>query len=231
MNIPQPPLPQRERRRAWSRRRSAATRRARAGRAGSTSIATGSSRERAVRSPAPVDRTELRRPTAPTKSRSSPSASIRRGSTLRRLGEATATARALVKGVRAHKPSGVDAFLHAYDLGSRRGHRDDVPGRGAAAHSRRAHRRRADRRQAGRARTGRRSSAQSDSAFVNAATFSLLLTGKVLEGAQDRSRQLAGGARPRRRPPRRAGGPHRGARGDEDPRPQFRVRPRPSTKR
>src|SRR6185295_1937023 len=28
---------------------------------------------------------------------------------------------------------------------------------------------------------------QSDSAFVNAATFSLLLTGKVLEGANDRS--------------------------------------------
>jgi RHH-type proline utilization regulon transcriptional repressor/proline dehydrogenase/delta 1-pyrroline-5-carboxylate dehydrogenase len=28
---------------------------------------------------------------------------------------------------------------------------------------------------------------RSDSAFVNAATFSLLLTGKVLEGAQDRS--------------------------------------------
>ena len=35
--------------------------------------------------------------------------------------------------------------------------------------------------------TGRRSSGRSDSAFVNAATFSLLLTGKVLEGAQDRS--------------------------------------------
>ena len=37
------------------------------------------------------------------------------------LGEATATARALVKGVRAHKPSGLDAFLHAYDLGSEEG--------------------------------------------------------------------------------------------------------------
>ena len=30
-------------------------------------------------------------------------------------------ARKLVKGVRAHKPSGVDAFLHAYDLGSDEG--------------------------------------------------------------------------------------------------------------
>jgi RHH-type proline utilization regulon transcriptional repressor/proline dehydrogenase/delta 1-pyrroline-5-carboxylate dehydrogenase len=26
-----------------------------------------------------------------------------------------------VKGVRAHKPSGIDAFLHAYDLGSDEG--------------------------------------------------------------------------------------------------------------
>ena len=37
------------------------------------------------------------------------------------LGEATATARALVKGVRSHKPSGLDAFLQAYDLGSDEG--------------------------------------------------------------------------------------------------------------
>ena len=66
---------------------------------------------------------------------------------------------------------------------------------------------------------------QSDSSFVNAATFSLLLTGKVLEGAQRPQRQLAGGARPRRRPARRAGRPDRRPRGDEDPRPQLRVRP------
>ena len=39
----------------------------------------------------------------------------------RTLGEATAIARALVKGVRAQKPSGIDAFLHAYDLGSDEG--------------------------------------------------------------------------------------------------------------
>ena len=37
------------------------------------------------------------------------------------LNEATAIARTLVKGVRAHKPSGIDAFLHAYDLGSDEG--------------------------------------------------------------------------------------------------------------
>ena len=32
------------------------------------------------------------------------------------MGEVAAMAKALVRGVRAHKPSGVDAFLHAYDL-------------------------------------------------------------------------------------------------------------------
>src|SRR5689334_22718896 len=37
------------------------------------------------------------------------------------VGEATATARTLVKGMRAHKPAGIDAFLHAYDLGSDEG--------------------------------------------------------------------------------------------------------------
>ena len=50
-----------------------------------------------------------------------------------------------------------------------------------------AHRRRIDRRQVGRPRLGRKARRQSDSAFVNAATFSLLLTGKVLEGANDRA--------------------------------------------
>ena len=38
-------------------------------------------------------------------------------------------------------------------------------------------------------------------------------------------RQLEGGARPRRRPSGRAGRKNRGPRGDEDPRPQLRVRP------
>src|SRR5205085_2103610 len=37
------------------------------------------------------------------------------------LGEAGAIAKALVKGVRAQKPSGIDAFMHAYDLGSDEG--------------------------------------------------------------------------------------------------------------
>ena len=102
------------------------------------------------------------------------------------LGDASATARALVKGVRAHKPSGVDAFLHAYDLGSDEGIAmmclAEALLRIPDAHT-------ADELIADKLagpdwseKLGR-----SDSSFVNAATFSLLLTGKVLEGAQDRS--------------------------------------------
>ena len=101
-------------------------------------------------------------------------------------GEATATARALVKGVRAHKPSGVDAFLHAYDLGSDEGIAmmclAEALLRIPDAHT-------ADELIADKLSGPDWSDklGQSDSAFVNAATFSLLLTGKVLEGAQDRS--------------------------------------------
>ena len=102
------------------------------------------------------------------------------------LSEATALARTLVKGVRAHKPSGVDAFLHTYDLGSDEGIAmmclAEALLRIPDAHT-------ADELIADKLagpdwseKLGR-----SDSSFVNAATFSLLLTGKVLEGAQDRS--------------------------------------------
>ena len=102
------------------------------------------------------------------------------------IGEATAMARTLVKGVRAHKPSGVDAFLRAYDLGSDEGIAmmclAEALLRIPDAHT-------ADELIADKLsgpdwseKLGR-----SDSSFVNAATFSLLLTGKVLEGAQDRS--------------------------------------------
>ena len=91
-----------------------------------------------------------------------------------------------MKGVRAHKPSGVDAFLHAYDLGSDEGIAmmclAEALLRIPDAHT-------ADELIADKLsgpdwseKLGR-----SDSSFVNAATFSLLLTGKVLEGAQDRS--------------------------------------------
>ncbi|HEX8838847.1 MAG TPA: proline dehydrogenase family protein, partial [Sphingomicrobium sp.] len=102
------------------------------------------------------------------------------------LGDATAIARALVKGVRAHKPSGVDAFLQAYDLGSDEGIAmmclAEALLRIPDAHT-------ADELIADKLSGADWSEkvGRSDSAFVNAATFSLLLTGKVLEGAQDRS--------------------------------------------
>ena len=102
------------------------------------------------------------------------------------LGEATATARALVKGVRSQKPSGLDAFLHAYDLGSDEGIAmmclAEALLRIPDAHT-------ADELIADKLAgpDWAEKLGQSDSSFVNAATFSLLLTGKVLEGAQDRS--------------------------------------------
>src|SRR3954447_17169996 len=102
------------------------------------------------------------------------------------LGEATATARTLVKAVRGHRPSGVDAFLHAYDLGSDEGVAmmclAEALLRIPDAHT-------ADELIADKLSGANWSDklGRSESAFVNAATFSLLLTGKVLEGAQDRS--------------------------------------------
>ncbi len=102
------------------------------------------------------------------------------------LGEATATARALVNGIRAHDPSGLDAFLHTYDLGSEEGIALMCL---AEALLRIPDARTADEliadKLAGPDWTDKLG--QSNSAFVNAATFSLLLTGKVLEGAHDRS--------------------------------------------
>jgi RHH-type proline utilization regulon transcriptional repressor/proline dehydrogenase/delta 1-pyrroline-5-carboxylate dehydrogenase len=102
------------------------------------------------------------------------------------LGEAMAAARALVKGVRSQKPSGLDAFLHAYDLGSDEGIAmmclAEALLRIPDAHT-------ADELIADKLAgpDWAEKLGQSDSSFVNAATFSLLLTGKVLEGAQDRS--------------------------------------------
>jgi RHH-type proline utilization regulon transcriptional repressor/proline dehydrogenase/delta 1-pyrroline-5-carboxylate dehydrogenase len=102
------------------------------------------------------------------------------------LSKATSLARSLVKGVRSHKPSGIDAFLHTYDLGSEEGIAmmclAEALLRIPDAHT-------ADELIADKLskphwaeRLG-----ESDSTFVNAATISLLLTGKVLEGANDRS--------------------------------------------
>ena len=134
----------------------------------------------------PIDRTELRRAYRPDEEQVALERIRQARLNSTELGEATAVARALVKGVRAHKPSGVDAFLQAYDLGSDEGIAmmclAEALLRIPDAHT-------ADELIADKLsgpdwseKLGR-----SGSAFVNAATFSLLLTGKVLEGAQDRS--------------------------------------------
>src|SRR4029078_11395929 len=133
-----------------------------------------------------IDRTALRRAYRPDEEQAAIERIGQARLTKDELGEATAAARALVKGVRAHKPLGVDAFLHAYDFGSDEGSAimclAEALLRIPDAHT-------ADELIADKLsgpdwaeKLGR-----SGSAFVNAATFSLLLTGKVLEGAQDRS--------------------------------------------
>ncbi|HEX6660676.1 MAG TPA: bifunctional proline dehydrogenase/L-glutamate gamma-semialdehyde dehydrogenase PutA, partial [Sphingomicrobium sp.] len=141
---------------------------------------------RAPASAGPVDRTEVRRAYRPDEEQAVAERLEQARLDAPALGDALATARSLVKGVRAHKPSGIDAFLHAYDLGSDEGIAmmclAEALLRIPDAHT-------ADELIADKLagpdwseKLGR-----SDSAFVNAATFSLLLTGKVLEGAQDRS--------------------------------------------
>jgi len=136
--------------------------------------------------PTTIDRTELRRAYRPDEGLLAKERISQARLSKDELGEATATARTLVKGVRAHKPSGVDAFLRAYDLGSDEGIAmmclAEALLRIPDSHT-------ADELIADKLsgpdwseKLGR-----SDSSFVNAATFSLLLTGKVLEGAQDRS--------------------------------------------
>jgi RHH-type proline utilization regulon transcriptional repressor/proline dehydrogenase/delta 1-pyrroline-5-carboxylate dehydrogenase len=100
--------------------------------------------------------------------------------------EAQAMARALVKAVRSHKPAGLDAFMHAYDLGSEEGI--------ALMCLAEALLRIPDAYTADELIADKLSGpdwaeklGSSNSAFVNAATFSLLLTGRVLGGANDRS--------------------------------------------
>ncbi|QIK79710.1 bifunctional proline dehydrogenase/L-glutamate gamma-semialdehyde dehydrogenase PutA [Sphingomonas piscis] len=100
--------------------------------------------------------------------------------------ETRATARALVQAVRAHKPAGIDAFMQAYDLGSEEGIAlmclAEALLRIPDAHT-------ADELIADKLSgpDWAEKLGASNSAFVNAATFSLLLTGRVLEGANDRS--------------------------------------------
>jgi RHH-type proline utilization regulon transcriptional repressor/proline dehydrogenase/delta 1-pyrroline-5-carboxylate dehydrogenase len=132
--------------------------------------------------PATVDRTELRRAYRPDEELVSRERIEQARLEPAAQAEALAIGRALAKGVRAHKPSGLDAFLHAYDLGSDEGIAmmclAEALLRIPDAHT-------ADELIADKLsgpdwadKLG-----ETDSAFVNAATFSLLLTGKVLEGA------------------------------------------------
>ncbi len=98
--------------------------------------------------------------------------------------EAAAIARSLAKAVRAHKPAGIDAFMAAYDLGSDEGialmclaeallripdadTADDLIADKLSGPN------------------WAEKLGESSSPFVNAATFSLLLTGKVLDSAKD----------------------------------------------
>ncbi|MEO7654897.1 MAG: bifunctional proline dehydrogenase/L-glutamate gamma-semialdehyde dehydrogenase PutA [Sphingomicrobium sp.] len=134
---------------------------------------------------APIDRSELRRAY-----RADEQAIVTERLIQANLGpvqrDVTAMARALVSGVRRHKPTGIDAFMHAYDLGSDEGIAMMCL---AEALLRIPDARTADELIADKL-SGPDWSDQlgrSDSSFVNAATFSLLLTGKVIEGAQDRS--------------------------------------------
>jgi RHH-type proline utilization regulon transcriptional repressor/proline dehydrogenase/delta 1-pyrroline-5-carboxylate dehydrogenase len=101
-------------------------------------------------------------------------------------GEATAIARTLVKAVRGHNAAGLDAFLQAYDLGSDEGI--------ALMCLAEALLRIPDAETADELIADKLSGpdwaeklGDSRSTFVNAATFSLLLTGKVLEEANDKS--------------------------------------------
>jgi RHH-type proline utilization regulon transcriptional repressor/proline dehydrogenase/delta 1-pyrroline-5-carboxylate dehydrogenase len=101
-------------------------------------------------------------------------------------GEASAIARTLVKSVRGHRAAGLDAFLQAYDLGSDEGI--------ALMCLAEALLRIPDAETADELIADKLSGpdwaekmGDSRSTFVNAATFSLLLTGKVLEEANDRS--------------------------------------------
>jgi RHH-type proline utilization regulon transcriptional repressor/proline dehydrogenase/delta 1-pyrroline-5-carboxylate dehydrogenase len=100
--------------------------------------------------------------------------------------EAAAMARSLAKSVRGHKPAGIDAFMAAYDLGSDEGIALMCL---AEALLRIPDAETADELIADKLAgpDWAEKLGESRSTFVNAATFSLLLTGKVLEEANDTS--------------------------------------------
>ncbi len=133
-----------------------------------------------------IDRTALRRAYRPDESLVVVERVHQARLTAGQLGEAQAISRALVKAVRGHKAAGLDAFLQAYDLGSDEGV--------ALMCLAEALLRIPDAATADDLIADKLSGpdwadklGDSRSTFVNAATFSLLLTGKVLDEANDKS--------------------------------------------
>ena len=131
-----------------------------------------------------VDRSALRRAYRPDENRIVAQRLAEAGLSSVQSAEAGAIAHSLAKSVRAHKPAGIDAFMAAYDLGSDEGialmclaeallripdaeTADDLIADKLAGPD------------------WAEKLGQSSSPFVNAATFSLLLTGKVLDSAKD----------------------------------------------
>jgi RHH-type proline utilization regulon transcriptional repressor/proline dehydrogenase/delta 1-pyrroline-5-carboxylate dehydrogenase len=133
-----------------------------------------------------IDRTELRRAYRPEENRLVEQRLEQAALTKTQASEAAAMARSLSKAVRGHKPAGIDAFMAAYDLGSDEGI--------ALMCLAEALLRIPDAETADDLIADKLSGpdwaeklGDSKSTFVNAATFSLLLTGKVLDEANDRS--------------------------------------------
>ncbi|MEO7410236.1 MAG: bifunctional proline dehydrogenase/L-glutamate gamma-semialdehyde dehydrogenase PutA, partial [Sphingomicrobium sp.] len=133
-----------------------------------------------------IDRTELRRAYRPEENKLALQRLAEAALDEAQAADAVAVARSLSKAVRGHKPAGIDAFMDAYDLGSDEGI--------ALMCLAEALLRIPDSETADDLIADKLSGpdwaekiGDSKSTFVNAATFSLLLTGKVLDEANDRS--------------------------------------------
>ena len=133
-----------------------------------------------------IDRNQLRRAYRPDEEALVAQRLTEAALSKRQNSEASAVARSLSTAVRGHKPAGIDAFMAAYDLGSDEGIALmclaeallRIPDAGTADDLI------ADKLSGP---DWAEKLGDSKSTFVNAATFSLLLTGKVLEEANDRS--------------------------------------------
>ncbi|MES2903611.1 MAG: bifunctional proline dehydrogenase/L-glutamate gamma-semialdehyde dehydrogenase PutA [Pseudomonadota bacterium] len=133
-----------------------------------------------------IDRSDLRRAYRPEENKLAVQRLTEAALDEAQAADAAAMARSLSKAVRGHKPAGIDAFMAAYDLGSDEGI--------ALMCLAEALLRIPDAETADDLIADKLSGpdwaeklGDSKSTFVNAATFSLLLTGKVLDEANDRS--------------------------------------------